>query len=38
MDTVINLIGTSYIVLNINVYLKYESINSLYRRFIHWEA
>jgi hypothetical protein len=38
MDTVFNLIGTSYIVLNINAYLKNESINSLYRRFIRWKT
>jgi hypothetical protein len=38
LDTVFNLIGTSYIVLTINVYLKHESINSLYRRFIRWKT
>jgi len=38
MDTVFNLIGTSYIVLNINAYLKNESVNSLYRRFIRWKT
>ena len=38
MDTLFNLIGTSYIVLNINAYLKNESINSLYRRFIRWKT
>jgi hypothetical protein len=38
LDMVFNLIGTSYIVLTINVYLKHESINSLYRRFIRWKT
>jgi hypothetical protein len=38
LDTVFNLIGTSYIVLNINEYLKHESINRLYRRFIRWKT
>lgn len=37
LDTVFNLIGTSYIVLTINGYLKHESINSLYHRFIRWK-
>jgi hypothetical protein len=38
MDTVFNLIGISYTVLNSNEYLKHESINSLYRRFIRWKT
>jgi hypothetical protein len=37
LDTVFNLTGTSYIVLTINGYLKHESINSLYYRFIRWK-
>ncbi|MFY9801137.1 MAG: hypothetical protein WAK10_07810 [Methanoregula sp.] len=37
LDTLFNLIGTSYIVLTINVYLKHEPVSNLYRRFIHWK-
>jgi hypothetical protein len=37
LDTLFNLIGTSYIVLTINVYLKHEPVSSLYRRFIRWK-
>jgi hypothetical protein len=38
LDMVFNLIGTSYIVLNVNEYLKHDSLNSLYRRFIRWKT
>ncbi len=37
LDTLFNLIGTSYIVLTINVYLKNEPVISLYGRFIRWK-
>lgn len=37
-DMLFNLIGTCYIVANINEYLKHESINSLYQRFIRWKT
>jgi hypothetical protein len=37
LDTLFNLIGTSYIVLTINVYLKHEPVSSLYHRFIRWK-
>jgi hypothetical protein len=36
-DMVFNIIGASYIVLNIHAYMKKESLNSLYRRFIRWK-
>lgn len=38
LDTLFNLIGTIYIVLTINVYLKHEPVSSLYRRFIRWKS
>ena len=37
-DMLFNLIGTCYIVGNINEYLKRESIESLYHRFIRWKT
>jgi hypothetical protein len=36
-DMVFNIIGASYFVLNIHAYMKNESLNSLYRRFIRWK-
>ena len=36
-DMVFNIIGASYFVLNIHAYMKKESLNSLYRKFIRWK-
>jgi hypothetical protein len=38
LDMLFNVMGTSYIVINIRELLKHESLTDLYRRFIHWKS
>jgi hypothetical protein len=38
LDMLFNVMGTSYIVLNIRELLKRESLTDLYRRSIHWKS
>lgn len=37
-DMIFNIIATSYIVANLNEYLKRETLLDLYRRWIHWRG
>jgi hypothetical protein len=38
LDMLFNIMGTSYVVINIRELLKRESLTDLYRRFIHWKS
>jgi hypothetical protein len=38
LDMLFNVMGTSYIVINIRELLKHESLTDLYHRFIHWKS
>lgn len=37
LDILFNVIGAGYVVVNVHEMLKYDSLNNLYRRFIHWK-
>jgi hypothetical protein len=37
-DLIFNIIGTAYVTVNLNEYLKQESLISLYRKWIHWRG
>jgi hypothetical protein len=37
LDMVFNVIGSGYVVANVHQMLKYDSLDDLYRRFIHWK-
>lgn len=37
LDILFNVIGAGYVVVNVHEMLKYDSLNTLYRRFIHWK-
>jgi hypothetical protein len=37
-DMIFNIIATSYVTININEYLKRESLLELYKRWIRWRG
>lgn len=37
-DMIFNIVATAYVAVNLNEYLKQESLISLYRRWIHWKG
>jgi hypothetical protein len=37
-DMIFNIIATAYVAINLNAYLKRESLLELYRRWIHWRG